>query len=96
MVKEGEQVLFEDESHRFRFRCRPGGYDFGLVEGFWVRNCSWRIWVDKRELSPSLLRLDELSLGSGVDKLGSCQWIRQKWSGELRAEVEFKFYSRQF
>lgn len=92
MVKEDEQVLFEDERQNFKFRCKPESYDFGFAENLWIRNCSWRVGVDKRELSPSSLRLDELSLGSGVDKLGKCQWIKQKWSGELRAEVEFKFY----
>ena len=94
MVKEGEQVLFEDERQNFKFRLRPEGYDFGFAESFWVRNCSWRVGIDKRELSPSSLRLDGLSLGSGVDKLGGYRWIRQKWSGELRAQVEFKFYSQ--
>lgn len=94
IVKEDKHVLFEDEAQRFKFRCRPEGYDFGFGEGFWVRNCSWRIGVDKGQLSPSSLRLDEVSLGSGVDKLGSYQWTRQKWSGELRAEVEFKLYGQ--
>lgn len=94
IVKEDKHVLFEDEPQKFKFRCRPEGYDFGFGEGFWVRNCSWRIGVDKGQLSPSSLRLDEVSLGSGVDKLGSYQWTRQKWSGELRAEVEFKLYGQ--
>jgi len=94
MVKEDEQVLFEDERQNFKFRCKPEGYDFGFAESFWIRDCSWRVRIDKRELSPSSLKLDRLSLGAGVDKLAKCQWIRQKWSGELRTEVEFKFYSQ--
>ncbi|MFQ6067094.1 MAG: Sip1-related alpha-galactosidase [bacterium] len=92
IVKEDEQVLFEDERENFKFRCRPEGYDFGFAGSSWIRNCSWKVGVDKREIFLSSLRLDEISLGSGVDKSGSYQWMRQKWSGELRVEVEFKFY----